>query len=113
MLQARPRPCGNAHINARHPHSFSGCIGRCPTGRSAADRVTCRAALWSRQPDEWDQQWEQEEQTRRQQTQQVSDTETGYIMASCVDQAHHVVQTAVKQHCGCVLTDSNIAIRQH
>lgn len=28
-------------------------------------------------------------------------------MASCVDQAHHVVQTAVKQHCGCVLTDSN------
>lgn len=45
-----------------------------PESSSSSSRfshTTVRAALWSRQPDDWDQQWEQEEVARRQQRQQV------------------------------------------
>jgi hypothetical protein len=40
-----------------------------PSARGSLAPVN--AALWSRQPDEWDKQWEQEENARRQNRQKV------------------------------------------
>jgi hypothetical protein len=54
--------------------------------------LACNAALWGRQPDEWDMQWEQEENARRQQTQQVS--QNAFVVCLQPGVLHHSVLEA-------------------